>query len=206
MTPIKRDGFTLIELLVVISIIAILASLALPVFGKAQEKARATQCANNLRQIGVAAVAYTTDHDDQLPGTDGSWPAQLFSGGYLANWKCFQSPFDRRPPASGDGNQNASYGMNVKALSGDDSNMANWASPSQTILFAPIPGSGNLFTATTGDNPSRSVPSGDRQGTYGSGTWTTACFGDAHVEQMRWTRFATTGGSTSDERRWDPSP
>jgi prepilin-type N-terminal cleavage/methylation domain-containing protein/prepilin-type processing-associated H-X9-DG protein len=62
-----RPGFTLIELLVVIAVIAILASILLPVFAKARERARTTSCASNMRQIGQAISLYTQDNDGYHP-------------------------------------------------------------------------------------------------------------------------------------------
>ena len=49
-----RKGFTLIELLVVIAIIAILAAILFPVFSQVREKARATACLSNTKQLGHA--------------------------------------------------------------------------------------------------------------------------------------------------------
>ena len=58
-------GFTLIELLVVIAIIAILAAILFPVFARAKEAAKKTQCLSQMRQIGLAWTMYAGDHDEE---------------------------------------------------------------------------------------------------------------------------------------------
>lgn len=63
----KKNAFTLIELLVVIAIIAILAAILFPVFARAREKARQSQCVSNLNQISKACLAYATDYDQTMP-------------------------------------------------------------------------------------------------------------------------------------------
>ena len=63
----SRHGFTLIELLVVISIIALLISILLPTLSAARRAAKNSQCASNLRQLGIATVAYAGEFKDYLP-------------------------------------------------------------------------------------------------------------------------------------------
>lgn len=76
-----------------IVIIAILAALLLPVFGRITARSRTAECVSNLRQLGAAIFAYTGDHDGILPPAwmrkskgaeyDQYWPGILVAGKYL---------------------------------------------------------------------------------------------------------------------------
>jgi prepilin-type N-terminal cleavage/methylation domain-containing protein/prepilin-type processing-associated H-X9-DG protein len=218
----KLHAFTLIELLVVISIIAILAGLALPVFTAAMERGRATEDKNNLSGLGKGIIMYLNDNDDSMFSASSSgaqtWP-NLLHAKYVKDWNGFRSPFDKvtaaRPKASGvsdpgDGTAAVpvSYGLNEKTF---DTFVGKWASGSSAVILAApavdtaVSGKKVAFLATAlaTSNVKISTPTGKDLGTHQSRQAINVLYADGHVEQMTWPKYIEKT-TTQGQQRWDP--
>ena len=214
----KLHAFTLIELLVVISIIAILAGLALPVFTSAIERGRATTDKNNLMSIGKGVVMYLNDNDDSMFSMNATtpWPTTL-QGKYVPDWNAFRSPFDKasasRPStsdamANGGGSIPVSYGLSTKVF---DTFVAKWVNSASTVVLAAPDvdtsqaGSTVVFVAgdTSTSNIAITTPAVPNCGTHQSRQSINVLFSDGHVQQMPWSTYID-NSSDLGQQHWDP--
>lgn len=146
-TKLNRTGFTLIELLVVIAIIAILAAILFPVFAKARDRAKATTCLNNMKQLSVAFLQYFQDNDELFPPFGGTviwgrgegWAERIYP--YHKTMDVYRCPSNTK--------SNFGYTMNaasaaprtdVTFVAGNISRVRN---PAKFIHLAEAPGSGD---------------------------------------------------------------
>lgn len=129
-------GFTLIELLVVIAIIAILAAILFPVFAKVREKARATACLSNEKQLGLAIMQYTQDYDETYPRSNTppdhlNWGQAIYP--YVKSVGAYKCPDN---PSAAKFNPDTSPGPNnweMGGYLGTWMGQANWQPGSQPI-------------------------------------------------------------------------
>ncbi len=145
----QRKAFTLIELLVVIAIIAILAAILFPVFAQAKAAAKKTTSLSNAKQIGLGALIYSGDADDQIPiafggeyanrnAIDGTrtqfWPELIFP--YVKSWGIYADPI--RGDSRGYFNTGSSLG--TPAQVGDIRNKGRFPMYGVNYLFlSPFP-------------------------------------------------------------------
>ncbi len=140
----SRKGFTLIELLIVIAIIAILAAILFPVFAQAREKARATACLSNLKQLGLGITQYEQDYDECVPcgrnawGSGKGWAGEILP--YVKSLGVYLCPSDTGP------NDVISYALNANLVS------ARYTNPPTNTLVAPVPAPVSMLTS-----PSKTV-------------------------------------------------
>jgi prepilin-type N-terminal cleavage/methylation domain-containing protein/prepilin-type processing-associated H-X9-DG protein len=134
-----RCAFTLIELLVVIAIIAILAAILMPVLHAAQEKAKATACLNNMKQLELCYNMYAQDNNDNLPLNFTS--TALTTPGNWIQGQCNQ--------AVGSGSADvADYNIRGSALYPYNQQAKIYICPSVTRLIGPVNGNQALLAKT----------------------------------------------------------
>jgi prepilin-type N-terminal cleavage/methylation domain-containing protein/prepilin-type processing-associated H-X9-DG protein len=89
----RLRGFTLVELLVVIAIVGLLIGLLLPAVQAARESARRTQCASNLRQVGIAILRFADQHQERWPETSHTVEPDPDTGKFTKAWIYTIAPY-----------------------------------------------------------------------------------------------------------------
>jgi len=207
----KNHAFTLIELLVVIGIIALLAAIATPMFRAAQERARATTCLNNLKNLGLGFSNHLITNDGVMFDLSDAttWPQELHKT-FVPDWKSFRSAFDRPTAARPDTDSSpatVSYGVNSVLF---DTIADKWVAPRTKLIFAApsilyTPGLLTWSPSGTSTNQVSIIkPSGTTKGigTHESREAINVLLSDWHVESMSSSKFSTSLGNDAD--RWDP--
>jgi prepilin-type N-terminal cleavage/methylation domain-containing protein len=127
-------GFTLIELLVVIAIIAILIGLLVPAVQKVRAAAARIQCANNLKQLGLATANMADTYGGKLPGSVGLYPVISAPSGVGAPYNSCGGMFIPLLPYIEQDNLFKS----TLFPTGDDNDNRNGPNPTYSQWYGPI--------------------------------------------------------------------
>jgi prepilin-type N-terminal cleavage/methylation domain-containing protein len=173
------DGFTLIELLVVITIIAILASIALPAYTGVQERAQQTKDLSNSKQVALALRQFAIDNNgsypSKKPGADYSAATDLGSTdksndafwwlfpNYLQSEDIFVVPGSKWTPSVPDNKLDAvGASTRVDTLKAGENNFAYVAGLTDTV---------NPAFPILADGFSTTVPTYDTSKSQKGGVW-----------------------------------
>lgn len=157
-------AFTLIELIVVVTIIGIICAVLLPAIASVRKQAQRVGCLNDMRQLGLATLAYTRDNRGSLPpsqikgeayppwglspGTHYNWSDPMLAGAFLdlSGWSggvtknrnntILLCPADRRPAQSGI--IFSTFGMNY-SYAPFINNLGEWGNVRKAVQFDRAP-------------------------------------------------------------------
>jgi prepilin-type N-terminal cleavage/methylation domain-containing protein len=223
----RKSAFTLLELLVVITLIVILASLAVPALSRANNLGRTVVCANNLRQLGIATATYSLDNIGKLPDilswvyarsgdlTTGYKTGDLTSGKlypYLNNARVYLCPTDRleldakpgpfRPPRNFLSTTNSirtcSYAINCFTCHVNDT--SRYLAATRTLLFLETDMAPNDVSGLVGPKNYKGTSSAVTSRHNGTGH---VMLCDSHIEKVK---TATAECLQNSKLFWLPVP
>jgi type II secretion system protein G len=161
----NRKGFTLIELLVVVVIIGILASVALPSFVGAQDKARNAGVQANINTVRMGLEQYATDNNGSYPTVASfvdNTAAGLLTNNYIPGNNLPRSPWSKNP-------QKSAIAFAAPQISAADIAAGSALPPIGTTL--------NAAGAVNVSSPTGAADYGAIEYTLDPGSQTYACYG-----------------------------